>query len=287
MRLIDTHAHLADAAFDKDRDMVLQRAVDAGVRAIITVGTNLSSSRRAVALSDRYAHVCATVGVHPHEASSVNRDVLAELRELASHTRVVAVGEIGLDYYRGLSSREAQRSAFGEQLALAATVGKPVVVHIRDSRQSTEAYDEALDFLRDWVADPGVTAPQPVLPPAWQAPELPVKRPPTGVLHCFSGSAEAMEAALALGFFLGVDGPITYPKATELRSVAARIPLDRLLLETDCPYLPPQPRRGQRNEPAYLTHIVRRVAELQGTSVERVASATTENALRLFDCHGE
>ena len=286
MRLFDTHAHLDATAFEKDRDAVLQRAADAGVRTIITVGTSLSSSRRAVALSERFPQVYATVGVHPHEAGSVTREVLTQLRELASHPRVVAVGEIGLDFYRDLSPRDAQRFAFGEQLALAAKVAKPVVIHIRDGRQSAEAYDEAMEFLRGWIAASLETESQ-AGPSPWVASTQRMRRPPTGVLHCFSGGAQTMEAAVGLGLFVGVDGPITYPKATELRSVIARTPLDRLLLETDCPYLPPQPWRGRRNEPAYLADIVRKVAELKETSAECVASVTTENALHLFDCHGE
>lgn len=231
---------------------------------IVAVGADLASSRAAVTLTEEYTGIYATVGVHPHEAASVDGPAIDELRDLAAHPRVVAVGEIGLDYYYEFSPREEQRAAFDAQLALAAEVRKPIVVHLRDKQNEWAVYDLALAALYAWVhaGAAGTRAP--------------------GVLHCFSGTLKIARAALELGFYLGVDGPITYPNARALREVVAELPLERLLLETDCPYLAPQARRGKRNEPAYLPYIGEKVAELHQTEVARVAQVTSENAAHLF-----
>ncbi len=263
-RWIETHAHLDDRRFDGDLTAVIERAAAAGVCQIITVGADLPSSRQAVSIAEAFPHVYATVGVHPHYAASVQRATLEELRRLATHPRVVAIGEIGLDFYRDLSPRDAQRAALESQLALAAEAGKPVVIHIRDRRGQSEAYEQAIATLRSWLAIHTIST-------------LP------GVLHCFSGRLEVAQEAIALGFYIGVDGPVTYPNARALQAMVAQLPLTRLLLETDCPYLTPQPRRGRRNEPAYLHYIGQKVAELQGCPVDRVARATTANARRLFN----
>ncbi len=260
--LIDTHAHLDHPKFDHDREAVIQRALDAGVGTIITVGADLASSRASIALAESHTGIFATVGAHPHDAKMVSLADLDELRRLAAHPTVVAIGEMGLDYYWDHSPHEVQKEVLEAQLGIAVEVGKPVVIHIRDKKGQRSAYEDALSILDKW------------------ADELPAGR--VGVLHCFSGDPDAAQRALALGFYLGIDGPVTYPNAAGLREVAAQIPLDRLLLETDCPYLTPQFRRGKRNEPAYLGQIAGAVAQAVGVSVERVAQATTENARRLF-----
>jgi TatD DNase family protein len=276
MQLVDTHAHLDDRQFDGDRDAVVRCAAQAGVQWIVTIGADLPSSQAAVALCERYPNVYAAVGVHPHDAKSLDRATLDTLRDLAAHPRVVAIGEIGLDYYRNRSPRDVQHTALEAQLALATELGKPVVVHIRDERGQRTAYDQALSILRTWLPD--------AQPPDPQTPKLPNSQPPQppGVLHCFSGDLQMAQAALALGFCVGVDGPVTYPSARGLRAIVAELPLEYMLLETDCPYLPPQAWRGRRNEPAYLTYIAAKVAEVKGVDLAKVAEVTTANAARLF-----
>ena len=270
--LIDTHAHLDDAKFSADQDEVLRRALQVGVARIITVGADLPSTRSAVALSERYPSVFATVGIHPHGAQNASPSALCELRDLASHPRVVAIGEIGLDFYRDWSPRDAQRAAFEAQLDLAAEIGKPVVVHIRDEHGETSAYDEALNTLRAWLS-------------GRRNGDTEARSP--GVLHCFSGDLGTAESVLELGFYLGVDGPVTYPNAKELQSVIAQVPLERLLLETDCPYLAPQSRRGRRNEPAFLPEIALEIAQIRAIAPQEVARVTTLSACRVFGLPGK
>jgi TatD DNase family protein len=235
--MIDSHCHLDFPDFDEDRDEVLARAIEAGVTTIINPGTDLESSRRALALTERYDNVYAAVGVHPHDASALDRQALAELRQLASHPKVVAIGEIGLDYYRDLSPRAQQRAAFQAQLALAADLDRPVIIHQRESA------DDVMAALRDWAmgGHPGC------------------------VLHAFSGDEAVADEAVSLGFFIGVGGPLTFKNARRLPEIVTRLPLGCLLVETDAPYLAPHPYRGRRNEPAYVTLVVKRLAELRGT----------------------
>ncbi|MDI6631161.1 MAG: TatD family hydrolase [Bacillota bacterium] len=252
MQLTDTHCHLDDERFDPDRAAVVGRARAAGVTRIITVGYDLASSRRGIDLAGSLTGVFAVVGVHPHDAAAAPPDYIEVLRRLAREPRVVAVGEIGLDFYRDLSPRPVQREVFAAQLRLARELGLPVVIHCRD------AHGEVCEILKREAA--GLA----------------------GVMHCFSGSWEEAEHFLALGFHISIAGPVTFPQSTKLVEVARRVPLDRLLLETDAPYLTPVPHRGKRNEPAYLVHTARRVAEIRGISLEELASATTENAARLF-----
>jgi TatD DNase family protein len=267
---IDTHAHLDSAKYEHDRVDVIARAQAAGVWPIVTIGADLASSRAAVALAEQYEGLYATVGVHPHSASSADTATMDELEDLARHPRVVAVGEVGLDYYYEFSPRGKQREVLEAQLALAEEAGKPVVVHLRDKRGAIDAYTLAVEVLSEWVgrrranlsANPGRCVP--------------------GVLHCYSGTLEVARSMVALGFYLGIDGPVTYPNARALQAMVAVLPLERLVLETDCPYLAPQTRRGKRNEPAYLPYIGEQVAELQQAKVEEVAQVTCENAARLF-----
>jgi TatD DNase family protein len=248
--LVDSHAHLDFPQFDHDREKVVQRAREAGLVAILNVGTNLASSRAAVALAQKYDFVYAAVGVHPHDAKTVTSTVLDKLRTLARHPTVVAVGEIGLDYYRDLSPRPVQRRAFADQLALATELALPVVVHSR------QAHDDVLAALRGWEG--------------------------TAVLHTYSAGPERLDQVLELGFSIGISGPVTFPKADRLRAVAAHVSLDRLLVETDCPYLTPVPYRGRRNEPAYVQYVVEAVARARRMPIHVVAQATVDNARRLF-----
>jgi TatD DNase family protein len=248
--VIDSHAHLDFPQFDDDREAVIERAREAGIVAILNVGTDLASSRAAVALADEHDFIYAAVGVHPHDARTVTPAVLDELRALARHPKVVAVGEIGLDYYRDLSPRPVQRRAFADQLGLAAELALPVVVHSR------EAHDDVLAALREWEG--------------------------IGVLHSYSAGPERLEQVVGLGFSIGISGPVTFRNANRLRAVVAAVALERLLVETDCPYLTPMPCRGQRNEPAYVRYVVEAVARARGMSAEAVARATVGNARRML-----
>ncbi|MFZ5916613.1 MAG: TatD family hydrolase [Chloroflexota bacterium] len=257
--LIDTHAHLDFEPFDADRQAVLERAWQAGVEAIVTIGTDLETSRAAVALAESDTRIYATVGFHPHDAKSADETALAEIEELARQPRVVAVGEIGLDFYRDRSPRSVQRRVFEQQLHIAARVGKPVVIHDR------EAHAETLASLRQWAAE--TTAARPEF---------------RGVLHCFSGDLAMARAATGLGFLIGVDGPVTYHNARQLPAIVQALPLDRLLVETDAPFLTPHPHRGQRNEPAYVRLVAGKIAQLKNLTLDDVARATTVNARALF-----
>ncbi len=254
MRLIDTHAHLDDRAFDKDRPALIARLHSDGV-GVVTVGASLESSCEAVRLAERHRTIWATVGVHPHGAKYVTPEVLRELEDLAKTPRVVAVGEIGLDYYRDLSPRDVQRSVFAEQLEVAKRLGLPVVLHNRQS------IDDLLAILRN------------------------AGRSHRGVVHSFLGDAALAETFLALGLYLGVGGPLTYPANEALRDAVRRVPLERLVLETDCPYLTPVPHRGQRNEPAYIELVAAEIARIRGISIDEVARRTTANAITLFGLH--
>jgi len=259
--LIDTHAHLDLPQFDGDRTAVVERAQAAGVALIVNAGANVESSRRAVALAAHYPEVYAGVGVHPHDAKQVDGEALATLRELARQPKVVAVGEIGLDFYRNLSPQDLQRRAFQAQLAWAAKLGKPVIVHDR------EAHAEVLKALTGWVA-------------SLVGSSL-VER--AGVLHSFSGDLLMAKRAIDLGFYISISGPVTYQNARRLAEIVQALPLDRLLIETDCPYLTPHPHRGKRNEPAYVRLVAEEVAKIKGLTLNEVAATTTANARRLFE----
>jgi len=257
--LIDTHAHLDFPAFEADREMVIARAQAAGIAALVNVGAELDESRAAVGLAESTRAVYAAVGVHPHEAATVTGAAIDELRRLAMRPRVVALGEIGLDFYRDYAPRDAQREAFEAQLSLATQLGKPVIIHDR------EAHREVLTMLRQWLNDS----------------QSALHNPP-GVFHCFSGSLEMALEAIDLGFYIGVDGPVTFRNASRLRGVVRQLPLDRILIETDCPYLTPEPYRGQRNEPAYVRFVAQAIAELRGLPFEEVARVTASSARRVF-----
>jgi TatD DNase family protein len=258
--LVDTHAHLDHPRFDGDRGGVLERAEEAKVAAIVTVGADLPSSRQAVELASRHERVYASVGMHPHDAKNLDGAALAELRQLGQHAKVVAVGEIGLDFYRDLSPRDVQRRAFQAQLAWAAKLGKPVIIHDRD------AHEPVMAVLADWAAGLSGSALEGRL----------------GVLHTFSGDLSMAERAMEAGFYISISGPVTYHNARQLPDIVRALPLDRLLIETDCPFLAPHPYRGKRNEPAYVRLVAEQVATLKGVSLDELARATTANAQRLF-----
>ncbi|KPL02367.1 MAG: hydrolase TatD [Planctomycetes bacterium SM23_65] len=253
--LVDTHGHLDDERFDADRDAVMERAIEAGVAFIINPGTDLDSSRLAVELAEKHDCVYAALGVHPHESGQLTDKACAVLRKLADHEKVVAIGEIGLDYYREFSPREDQREAFRKQLDIASELALPVIVHSRDAHAEVEE----------------------MLGEAGRAGKL------RGVLHCFSGSPEWAQRAVAMGFHIGFDGPVTYENATKLRKIAAAVPDERLLVETDCPYLPPVPhKRSERNEPAYVRLVAERLAGIRKVSYEDICRVTGLAAARLF-----
>jgi TatD DNase family protein len=250
MELIDSHAHVHFPQFDDDREAVIDRAREAGLVALVEIGTDLGSSRAALALAKQHDLIYATVGVHPHDAQTVDSGVLDQLRALARHPKVVAIGEIGLDYYHDHSPRPVQRQVLVDQLALATELELPVVIHSRD------AHDDTLATLQDWQG--------------------------AGVMHTYAAGPERLDEVLAMGFFVGLSGPVSFSNADALREVAKAAPLDRLLVETDCPYLTPEPHRGKRNEPAYVRHVAEAIARARQEPVDVVAEATTANARRLF-----
>lgn len=253
VELVDSHAHLNHADYDDDRAEVLGRARCEGVVAIVNVGYDLASSARAVEMARWEPDCYAAVGIHPHDATDVDEAALAQLGEWLTEPGVVAVGETGLDFYRDLAPRAAQLTAFRRCLALARERDVPVVLHDRD------AHAETLEVLRrDGVPAAG------------------------GVMHCFSGDTEMASACVGLGLHVGVTGVITFGKSESLRAAARAVPSERLLIETDCPWLAPEPRRGRRNEPAFVRHVLSALAGALGRPPEDVAEVTSANARRLF-----
>lgn len=247
--LVDSHAHLDDRAFEGELEAVLERAREAGVGRIVTVGTDVDSSRRARAIAESRPEVYFAAGIHPHEADRAGSvDVL---RELGAHPRAVAIGETGLDYVKNYASVPNQRELFLRHLEVAHDLGKPVSIHCREAHADTIAILRAHGPLR-------------------------------GVIHCFSGDTPDGEMYIALGFYLSIAGPVTYPNAHRLRHVVSMIPIDRLLVETDCPLLTPQKHRGRRNEPAYVRYTVEEIARVYGVEPAEVAEATSRNARNLF-----
>jgi TatD DNase family protein len=253
--LIDAHAHLQSHEFAPDRDQVLRRAHQAGIQAIVCSSDDVNSSATAVALAEREPSVWATVGVHPHEAATYDERAEARLSALATSARVVAIGEIGLDYYRDRSPRPAQRAAFTRQLALAERLGLPVVIHSR------EAAEDTYTILCAWNRS---------------------HTGPPGQMHCFGYDVGWAERFLQLGFMISIPGTVTYRNAAATREVARVVPEDRLTVETDCPYLAPQSRRGTRNEPSYLTETIGKIAELRGVAALHLGGVTAGNARRMF-----
>ncbi len=252
MKLVDSHCHLDDEQFAADLESVLERARAAGVECMLAVGTGAGPPdlEAGIRMADAHAGFYATVGVHPHDAAKAAPATFDRLRALLRHPKVVAVGEVGLDYHYDFSPREVQREVFAEQLRLAAEAARPGVIHTR------EAWEDTLRLL---------------LPAAAHG----------GIMHCFTGGPEEARQALDLGFHLAFGGVLTFPKAEKVRDAARLVPDDRLLVETDAPYLAPVPHRGRRNEPAFLIETVRRLAEVRGVTTEAIAAATTRNFERL------
>ena len=249
--LFDTHAHLNDRAFDTDREELLAGFATKGVSYVLNAGCDLESSRQVIAMAENYPWLYAAVGSHPDSADEVNAELIALYRELVRHEKVKAIGEIGLDYHYEDIPREIQQKAFRMQMALAQEVGLPVIVHER------EAHEDGMAIVKEF---PGVT----------------------GVFHCYSGSAEMARQLVDLGWYIGFTGVLTFKNARKAVETAASIPLDRIVLETDCPYMAPEPFRGKRNDPGYLPKMAEKLAEIRGISFEQAATATTENAKRLY-----
>jgi TatD DNase family protein len=252
--LIDTHAHLDMKDFGKDRQETLDRALEGGITHIISVGIDLSSSIKALELANTYDFVYASVGYHPHHATDIDQQVIKELERLVSEPNVVAWGEIGLDFYRRYSPPDMQVKAFKRQLEMALDLELPVIIHDR------EAHTELLEILEEMR-----------------------KGKAEGVIHCFSGDYDMATALIEMGYHISIPGTVTYKKGLQVQEVATRIPLDRLLVETDAPFLAPVPHRGKRNEPLYVTYTVQKIAQLRNMEFQEVALQTAENAKRVFD----
>jgi TatD DNase family protein len=254
--VIDSHCHLDSAEFNDDRDAVIDRALVAGVQHMMAIGTGDGPPdlEAGVRMADKHTAFYATVGIHPHDAAKAGPDDFRHLTDLLSHPKVLAVGEIGLDYHYDFSPREVQQSAFIDQMEIAALAKKPIVIHTR------EAWDDTLKLIEQHWTPHGIG----------------------GIMHCFTGGPEEARRALDLGFYLSFGGIVTFPKALAVQEAAKSAPRDRILIETDAPYLAPVPRRGKRNEPALMVHTARRLAELREESYEELCNATTENFHRLL-----
>lgn len=254
---IDSHAHIEMSDFDADREAVIRRALDAGVEIIVCVGDGevaADSHRAAFRIAEQYPFIYTTVGVHPHEARLLDDNLYAQLTDLSQHPKVIAWGEIGLDYHYDNSPRDVQRDAFRKQLRMARERGLPISIHTREAEADTLA----------------------IIEEEWKGCGL------GGVIHCFTGTRSFAEAVIEFGFYVSFSGVVTFKKAEELREIARAIPIDRILIETDSPFLAPVPYRGRRNEPAYVIVTARAVAELRGVGVEEVARSSTRNFNRLF-----
>ena len=257
MEIIDSHAHLEFAQFDSDRDEMLERARAAGVQTLLAIGSGTGPLERldaAIPFAEEYDWIYATVGIHPHDASAATDEHFARLEELAHHPRVIALGELGLDYYYDHSPRDVQKQVFRRQLAQAATAKLPVVIHCRD------AWDDCLAILdQDWR--------------------------PTGlggIFHCFTGNVDEARRGMDMGFMISFAGNVTYPKMQQLRDVSREIPVEKLLTETDSPFLPPQTRRGKRNEPAFVVQVAEALANVRDLAADEIAAATAANFQRFF-----
>jgi TatD DNase family protein len=249
----DSHAHLDDRKFNDDRDKLIQKAKTEGIGLIVNPGDDISSSKKAISLADKYDFIYAAVGVHPHNAKEVREDTYRQLEQLANHPKVVAIGEIGLDYHYNHSPQDIQKQVFQGQIQLAGSLKLPIIVHDR------EAHGDTFEILQSYFSkDSG------------------------GVLHSYSGSVEMAYRIIDLGMYLSISGPVTFKNAKKTVEVVREIPLEHLLIETDSPYLTPVPFRGKKNHPAMVKYVAEKIAEIKGISVEEVAEKTTENAKRLF-----
>lgn len=250
--IFDTHAHYDDSQFEKDRDMVLASMPELGVGTIVNVSASYDSCRRAVALAEKYPFVYAAVGIHPDEVGALNEETFAEMKKLFQHKKVVAVGEIGLDYYWDNEPHDVQQEWFIRQVELARELDLPVLIHSREAAADTmyvmKTYAQGL----------------------------------RGVIHCYSYSREMAEEYVKMGFYIGIGGVVTFKNAKKLKEVAEAVPLKRIVLETDCPYMAPEPFRGRRNQSSYLRYVAEKIAELKDISTEEVIAVTEENARKLY-----
>jgi len=249
----DTHAHLDDRQFREDQDQVIARAREAGLELIVNVGYNVASARRTVQLANKYDFIYGTVGMHPHDAKELDGAGLQELKKMAAHPKIVAIGEIGLDYHYNHSPRDVQQRVFRRMIDLAREIKLPIVIHDR------EAHEDIFRILEEEKAE-----------------EV------GGVFHCYSGSWPLAKKAVEMGFYISIAGPVTFHNAKKTVEVVKEIPLEHLLIETDCPYLAPVPYRGKRNEPAYVVKVAEMLAQIKGLPLEQVAKTTTENGKRAF-----
>ena len=259
---IDSHAHLDGRQFDSDREQVIARAHEAGVQAIVAVGNGDGPAQAdcGIRLAEKYDFVYATLGIHPHEARLADEAAYQNMERLARHPKVIAWGEIGLDYYYDHSPRDLQREVFTRQMELAGAAKLPIVIHCRPSEESDNAWEDCLTLMRSHWAAKGLG----------------------GILHCFTGNWPQARTALDMGFMISFAGNLTFPKAQQIRDAALEVPLDRMLIETDSPYLAPVPHRGKRNEPAFVKETARKLGALRGLTAQEVGQQTTRNFYNFF-----
>lgn len=258
---VDSHAHLDGEKFASDQEQVIERAREAGVEAIVAIGNGDGPDQVdcAIRLAERYDFIYATLGIHPHEARLANESAYQNMERLARHPKVIAWGEIGLDYFYDHSVREVQREVFTRQMELAAAAKLPIVIHCRPSEGSDNAWEDCFELLREqWSTGLG------------------------GILHCFTGTWQQAKAALDMGFMISFAGNLTFPKAQPIRDAAMEVPLDRILIETDSPFLAPVPHRGKRNEPAFVKETAHKLADLRGLTTQEVGERTTRNFYKFF-----
>ncbi len=260
---VDSHAHLDGKQFATDREQVISRARDAGVRNIVAIGNGDGPANFdcGIQLAEKYDFMYATIGIHPHEARLADQTAFDRMEQLARHPKIIAWGEIGLDYFYDHSPRETQQQVFAKQMELAAAAKLPIVIHCRPSNDSDNAWQDCLRLIEEQWAPRGLG----------------------GILHCFTGNWPQAKRALDMGFMISFAGNVTFPKAQQIRDAALQVPLDRMLIETDSPYLAPVPHRGKRNEPAFVRETARQLGELRGLSTEEVGARTSRNFYNFFE----
>lgn len=249
--LTDSHAHLDDERFNEDREAVISSLIENGITTVINIGADIQSSRNSIELSEKYSFIYAAAGVHPSECSNMSEDDILELSKMLSHKKCVALGEIGLDFHYDFTPKDIQRKWFSRQLELAKELNKPVIIHDR------EAHAECFEGVKTYGNK--------------------------GVFHCYSGSAEMAKELVKLGFYISFTGAVTFKNASKLLLAVEAVPLDRILIETDCPYMAPVPFRGHRNEPKYVRYVAEKIAEIKGETFDRIAKITAENTKALFN----
>ncbi|MGA2413248.1 MAG: TatD family hydrolase [Candidatus Sulfotelmatobacter sp.] len=259
---VDSHAHLDGKQFDSDREQVIARAREAGVETIVAIGNGDGPPEvdHGILLAEKYPFIYATIGIHPHEARLADDAAYRKMEELAKHAKVIAWGEIGLDYFYDHSPREVQKEVFRRQMEMAAAAKLPIVIHCRPSEASDDAWEDFFKMIGEDWGDKGLG----------------------GILHCFTGTRSQAKRALDLGFMISFAGNVTFPKAQQIRDAALEVPLDRLLIETDCPFLAPVPNRGKRNEPAFVKDTAKKLGQLRGLTPEQVGEQTSRNFYNFF-----